>query len=155
MSAKPEGRPSPISSKMVVSPKGQARLTLVMYESDVSECNRCSSSRCRQKVKTIDAEMGLVKCTHKMPVAQVDEFRFGTPAVPDQLDELIAADTDDGPFHFTDADAIDETAAGVFAALRAEQDVYLEEDETGIDNDAAGGAAVEEVMESLALNGFA
>lgn len=104
MHANLEGRPDPVTTKLAVSRTGKASLTLVMHESDVAECDRCSSSQCRRKVKTIDAELGLVRCGHRMPVGKVNEFRFGTQAVPNQLDKLIEADTDDGPFHFANAD---------------------------------------------------
>jgi hypothetical protein len=140
MSAKPEGRPEPVSSKLVVSPAGQARLTLVFFESDVMECDRCPSSHCRQKVKTIDAELGLVKCAHEMPVAQVAEFRYGTPAGSDQTAKMMSNETDDGvTFPFSDsgdAYAIDEAADVVFAAIRAQRAAdYVDVDDHDDDDD--------------------
>jgi hypothetical protein len=93
MSTYSQGRPEPIKTIVKRHASGLAHVELVLHESAVPNCTRCSSQRCAEKTNraVVDAE-GALSCRHRMPVSKVNDFVFGpTRAVPAPIGDVEPA----------------------------------------------------------------
>jgi hypothetical protein len=77
----PTTHPQPVDASVKRYASGLAHVELVLDENDVTDCQRCS--RCASKIKVADAELGHLRCNHRMPSCDVPSFLFG-PTVPDR-----------------------------------------------------------------------